>query len=183
MYTFNSIGQRFTDGRGVARPRRTRVADAIVADDARITRRRDRCHRRELQPPELIRISARRRARAGRSTTATGTRLPFPAGIYALAVIAKFHYTDTDTGPTRTWTQTFLRRNSVGSVWVRFAAKKVRVRVRVVEFSFNPATSPPEPSPSPAPPKVFVSESFTTTLQRLTPHCLPQPLTVAILTV
>jgi len=86
MYTFNSISQRFTDGRGVARPRRTRVADAIVADDARITRRRDRCHRRALQPPELIRISARRRARAGRSTAATGTRLPFPAGIYALAV-------------------------------------------------------------------------------------------------
>jgi len=70
--------------------------------------------------------------------------------------------------------------------WVRvgpFRRKKVRVRVRVVEFSFNPATSPAEPSPSPAPPKVFVSESFTTTLQRLTPHCLPQPLTVAILTV
>jgi len=50
--------------------------------------------------------------------------LPFPAGIYALAVIAKFHYTDTDTGPTRTRTRTFLRRNSVGSVRVRFAAKK-----------------------------------------------------------
>jgi len=79
---------------------------------------------RALQPPELIRISARRRARAGGSTAATGTRLPFPAGIYALAVIAKFHYTHTDTGPTRTRTQTFLRRNSVGSVWVRFAAKK-----------------------------------------------------------
>jgi len=70
--------------------------------------------------------------------------------------IAKFHYTDTDTGPTRTksahvvWyelnsttrarhgpdrdrdTDTdFLWRNSVGSVRVRFAAKKVRVRVRV----------------------------------------------------
>jgi len=37
-------------------------------------------------------------------------------------LIAKFHYTDTDTGPTRT--RTFLRRNSVGSVRVRFAAKK-----------------------------------------------------------
>ena len=51
--------------------------------------------------------------------------------------IAKFHYT----GPTRTRTRTFLQRNSVGSVRVRFAAKKsvsacrARVRVRVVEFS------------------------------------------------
>ena len=41
-------------------------------------------------------------------------------------VLAKFHYTDTNTGPTRT--RTFLWRNSVGSV-------RVRVRVRVVEFS------------------------------------------------
>ena len=47
-------------------------------------------------------------------------------------VIAKFHYTD----PTRTRHVLFLWRNSVGSVRVRFAAKKVRVRVRVVEFSF-----------------------------------------------
>jgi len=45
----------------------------------------------------------------------------------ATQVIAKFH--DTDTGPTRT--RTFLRRNSVGSARVRFAAKKVRFRVRV----------------------------------------------------
>jgi len=36
------------------------------------------------------------------------------------SLTAKFHYTDT--GPTRT--RTFLRRNSVGSVRVRFAAKK-----------------------------------------------------------
>ena len=44
------------------------------------------------------------------------------------AIIAKFHYTDTDTDPTRTRPDPhglFLRRNSVGSV-----------RVRVVEFSF-----------------------------------------------
>ena len=61
-------------------------------------------------------------------------------------IIAKFHYTDTDTGPTRTKsahvvgyelnsttrTRTFLRRTSVGSV-------RVRVRVRVVEFSYNAA--------------------------------------------
>jgi len=63
-------------------------------------------------------------------------------------IIAKFHYTDTDTGPTRTKsahvvgyelnsttrtrTRTFLRRNSVGSV-------RVRVGVRVVEFSYNAA--------------------------------------------
>ena len=54
------------------------------------------------------------------------------------SLIAKFHYTDTDTGPTRTksahvvWyelnsttrTRTFLWRNSVGSVRVRFVAKK-----------------------------------------------------------
>ena len=44
----------------------------------------------------------------------------------AYSIRAKFHYTDTDTGPTqtRTRTRTFLWRNSVGSVRVRFAAKK-----------------------------------------------------------
>jgi len=40
-------------------------------------------------------------------------------------VIAKFHYTDTDTDP-----------NGPARTQRRFAAKKVRVRVRVVEFSY-----------------------------------------------
>jgi len=40
----------------------------------------------------------------------------FDAGLLTYLLIAKFHYTDTDTD--------FLRRNSVGSVRVRFAAKK-----------------------------------------------------------
>jgi len=42
----------------------------------------------------------------------------FDAGLLTYLLIAKFHYTDTDTDTD------FLRRNSVGSVRVRFAAKK-----------------------------------------------------------
>ena len=41
-------------------------------------------------------------------------------------IIAKFHYTDTDTDP-----------NGPARTQRSFAANKVRVRVRVVEFSYN----------------------------------------------
>ena len=64
------------------------------------------------------------------STTRTRTRArhgPDTDKVRARCLVrAKFHYTDTDTdtGPTRTRTRTFLWRNSVGSVRVRFAAKK-----------------------------------------------------------
>ena len=46
-------------------------------------------------------------------------------------VIAKFHYTDTDTGPTRTWTR--IRTNPHGPNGV---SPQKKVRVRVVEFSY-----------------------------------------------
>ena len=53
-------------------------------------------------------------------------------------VIAKFHYTDTDTGPTRA-------RHGHGPERTRtdpteFRRKKIRARVRVVEFSSYPTT-------------------------------------------
>ena len=46
----------------------------------------------------------------------------------AYSIIAKFHYTDTDTDP-----------NGPARTQRSFAAKKVRVRVRVVEFSYYQA--------------------------------------------
>ena len=65
-------------------------------------------------PSALVSVIARRLPGAIVQQRGTG----FDAGLLTYLLIAKFHYTDTDTDTD------FLRRNSVGSVRVRFAAKK-----------------------------------------------------------
>jgi len=59
------------------------------------------------------------------TTRRSGARRPAAMHELSSLLVAKFHYTDTDTDPTRTRpdphapARTFLRRNSVGSVRVR----------------------------------------------------------------
>jgi len=69
-------------------------------------------------------------ARTGRPNAALtksgAQRRPPPS---TCTLIAKFHYTDTDTDP-----------NGPARTQRSFAAKKIRVRVRVVEFSSYPTT-------------------------------------------
>ena len=64
--------------------------------------------------------STSRTAKVSRTPCTTSPKIrSAPTPRKCCSVIAKFHNTDTDTGPTGTRTRTFLRRNSVGSVRVR----------------------------------------------------------------
>jgi len=59
-----------------------------------------------------------------------------PSAPESSTLIAKFHYTDTDTGPTRT-----KSAHVVG--YELNSTTRARVRVRVVEFSYNHSASEP----------------------------------------
>ena len=129
--------------------RRLRV-DAAPAERAGVQRSADgrpavpparpRGHRRGRRGAQLADRRRTRRRRRGqlyagrdelpardRRTTHLSRRVPLNVHGRQGRIIAKFHYTDTDTGPTRT------QRS--------FAAKspcpcRARIRVRVMEFSF-----------------------------------------------
>ena len=79
------------------------------------------------------RLAGRTADRAVRATRAAVTERA-PAPVVRKRVIAKFHYTDTDTSPTRPLTRTFF---AAKLRWVRMGSVRVRVRVRVVEFSYK----------------------------------------------